>query len=153
MKDNQYHTCWRSIIMNMTIGCFQLSFGYLFLCLYSLFFKVCFSLFPWVLVDYWDVLQSKICITSLGTWLPISHLFSKLNLSCHDGKAFSTYEKDVMVKQGITNMLALPIDKMLYIYLVCPHSEHKKKIHFNLNSLNAFTKKIDSCNVKPVLIR
>ncbi len=27
-------------------------------------------------------------------------------------------------KQGITNTLALPIDKMLYIYLLCPHSEH-----------------------------
>jgi hypothetical protein len=28
-------------------------------------------------------------------------------------------------KQGITNTLALPIDKMLYIYLLCPHSEHQ----------------------------
>jgi hypothetical protein len=30
-------------------------------------------------------------------------------------------------QQGITNMLALPIDKMLYTYLLCPHSEHPKK--------------------------
>jgi hypothetical protein len=30
-------------------------------------------------------------------------------------------------KQGITIALALPIDKMLlYIYLLCPHSEHQK---------------------------
>jgi hypothetical protein len=29
-------------------------------------------------------------------------------------------------QQGITNMLVLPIDKMLYIYLLCPHSEHQK---------------------------
>jgi hypothetical protein len=29
--------------------------------------------------------------------------------------------------KGITNTLALPIDKMLYIYLLCPHSEHPKK--------------------------
>jgi hypothetical protein len=29
-------------------------------------------------------------------------------------------------KQGITNTLALPIDKMLYIYLLCPHSECQK---------------------------
>jgi hypothetical protein len=27
-------------------------------------------------------------------------------------------------KQAITNMLALPVDKMLYIYLLCPLSEH-----------------------------
>jgi hypothetical protein len=30
-----------------------------------------------------------------------------------------------MKKQGITNTPALPIDKMLYIYLLCPHSEHQ----------------------------
>jgi hypothetical protein len=40
----------------------------------------------------------------------LSFIF-KLNLSCRDGKAFSTYEKDVMVNKGITNMLTLPIDK------------------------------------------
>jgi hypothetical protein len=28
-------------------------------------------------------------------------------------------------KQGITNTLALPIDKMFCIYLLCPHSEHQ----------------------------
>jgi len=28
-------------------------------------------------------------------------------------------------KQGITTTLALPIDKMLYIYLPWPHSEHQ----------------------------
>jgi hypothetical protein len=26
-------------------------------------------------------------------------------------------------EKGITNTLGLPIDKMLYIYLLCPHSE------------------------------
>jgi len=30
-------------------------------------------------------------------------------------------------QQGITNTLALPIVKMLYIYLLCPHSKHQKK--------------------------
>ncbi len=30
-------------------------------------------------------------------------------------------------KQGVTNTLALPINKMLYIYLLCPHSEQPKK--------------------------
>jgi hypothetical protein len=33
----------------------------------------------------------------------------------------------VFIKQGITNTLALPIDMMLYIYLLCPHSQHPKK--------------------------
>jgi hypothetical protein len=28
-------------------------------------------------------------------------------------------------KQVITNKLALPIDKMLYIYILCPHLEHQ----------------------------
>ncbi len=31
-----------------------------------------------------------------------------------------------MFKQGITNTLALPIDKMLCIYVLCPHSKHQK---------------------------
>jgi hypothetical protein len=56
-------------------------------------------------------------------------------------------------RQGITNTLALAIDKMLYIYLLCPHSEHPKKICSNLNSLNTFTKETGSGNVKPVLIK
>ncbi len=43
-----------------------------------------------------------------------------------------------MQKQGITNMLALPIDKMLYIYYSV-HTQNTKKIHSNLNSLNTFT--------------
>ncbi len=32
----------------------------------------------------------------------------------------------VQLTQGIKNTLALPIDKMLYIYVLCPHSEHQK---------------------------
>jgi hypothetical protein len=32
----------------------------------------------------------------------------------------------VQLTQGIKNTLALPIDKMLYMYLLCPHSEHQK---------------------------
>jgi hypothetical protein len=43
-------------------------------------------------------------------------------------------------------MPALPIDKMLYIYLLCSHSKHQ-------NNLNTFTKEIGSRNVKLVLIR
>jgi hypothetical protein len=31
-------------------------------------------------------------------------------------------------KQGITNRLALPIEKLLYIYLLCPH-QHSKHFH------------------------
>jgi len=53
--------------------------------------------------------------------------------------------------KGITNSLALPIDKMLYIYVLCPHSEPQKKSVFNLNTLNAFTKKTSAPNVKLVL--
>jgi hypothetical protein len=34
--------------------------------------------------------------------------------------------KQNKTKQGITNTLALPIDKMLYIYLLYPHSQHQK---------------------------
>jgi hypothetical protein len=33
-------------------------------------------------------------------------------------------------KQGITNRLALPMDKMLYIDLLCPQSEHQKNPFF-----------------------
>jgi hypothetical protein len=29
-------------------------------------------------------------------------------------------------QRSVTNTLALPINKMLYIYLLCPHSEHQK---------------------------
>jgi hypothetical protein len=57
-----------------------------------------------------------------------------------------------MFKQGITNMLALPIDKMLYIYVLCPHSKHQK-IHSNLNSLNTFITETRLPYVKLVLIR
>jgi hypothetical protein len=57
-------------------------------------------------------------------------------------------------KQGITNTLALPIDKMLYIYVLCPHSEHqqipfqsKQSKHFHQK--NRFTKcQTGSNNVK-----
>ncbi len=31
-------------------------------------------------------------------------------------------------KQGITNTVALPIDKMLFIYLLCPHFEHQNNV-------------------------
>jgi hypothetical protein len=34
--------------------------------------------------------------------------------------------KDIK-QQGVTNtLLALPMNKMLYMYLLCPHSEHQK---------------------------
>jgi hypothetical protein len=45
-------------------------------------------------------------------------------------------------QQGITNTLALPIDKkMLYI---STYSEHTKTIHSNLNNLNTFAKETSS---------
>jgi hypothetical protein len=53
-----------------------------------------------------------------------------------------------MHKQGITNTLALPIDKMLYIYTYSLHTLNTKKIHSNLNSLNTFTKETSSNKVK-----
>jgi hypothetical protein len=52
----------------------------------------------------------------------------------------------LFTKQGITYTLALPIDKMLYIHLLCPHFEHQKN-PFQPNSLNAFTKKTGSNKV------
>ncbi|CAM6049302.1 unnamed protein product, partial [Sphagnum compactum] len=45
-----------------------------------------------------------------------------------------------------------PSCKTQYIYVLCPHSEHQK-IHSNLSSLNTFTKKTSSTNMKSVLIR
>jgi hypothetical protein len=58
------------------------------------------------------------------------------------------------LKQSITNTLALPIDKMLYILSIyCVHTVNTKKIHSNLNSLNTFTKETGSPNMKLVLIR
>jgi hypothetical protein len=46
---------------------------------------------------------------------------------CHQyddsfGKAANYFDE----KQGITNTLAMPIDNMLYIYSLCPHSKHHK---------------------------
>jgi hypothetical protein len=51
-------------------------------------------------------------------------------------------------KQGITNTLDLPVHKMLYIHLPCPHSEQQKQICSNLKSLNTFTKETGSKKVK-----
>ncbi len=45
--------------------------------------------------------------------------------SCILGQGTSQVCSKVYIKQGITNTLALPIDTMLYIYLLCPHSEHQ----------------------------
>ncbi len=53
----------------------------------------------------------------------------------------------ILTKQGITNTTALPIDKMLYIHLLCPHSEHQKS-RSDLNSLNTFTKETGSNKVE-----
>jgi hypothetical protein len=36
-------------------------------------------------------------------------------------------EQEKQTKQFITNMLAPPIDKVLYIYLFCLQSEHQNK--------------------------
>jgi hypothetical protein len=59
--------------------------------------------------------KSKTKIAGLETWR------TKFKLTPSD------IECDIVAKQGITNTLALPIDKMLYIYLLCPHSKHQKK--------------------------
>ncbi len=47
-------------------------------------------------------------------------------------------------------ILESSVNKMLYIYQLCPHSQHpkKKNICSNLNSLNTFTKETGSSNVK-----
>jgi hypothetical protein len=52
-------------------------------------------------------------------------LFEFLATKSTQKKSFHTLALKI-VKQGIKNTLALPIDKMLYIYLLCPHSEHQK---------------------------
>jgi hypothetical protein len=51
-------------------------------------------------------------------------------------------------KQGITNMLALPIDKMFYIVPTVSHTLNTKKIRSDLNNLNTFTKETGSNKVK-----
>jgi hypothetical protein len=43
------------------------------------------------------------------------------------------------------NTLTFPIDKMLYIYVLCQHSELQKKFRSNLNT---FTKETSSNKVK-----
>jgi hypothetical protein len=44
--------------------------------------------------------------------------------------------------QGITNTVALPIDKMLYIYLLCPHSKHRKNAFQSKQSKHFHQKKL-----------
>jgi hypothetical protein len=56
------------------------------------------------------------------------------------------------MKQGITNTLALPIDKMLYIYLLCPHSQHQNN-PFQSKQSKHFIKETDSPRVKLILIK
>jgi hypothetical protein len=63
----------------------------------------------------------------------------------------SDIECDIVAKQGITNMLALPVDKMLYIYLLCPHSKHQKnpfqsKQSKHFHQRNQFTSCETNCN-------
>jgi hypothetical protein len=48
-------------------------------------------------------------------------------LGDHACSFLSSNRPKMLNKQGIANTLALPIDKMLYIYLLCPHSKHQKK--------------------------
>jgi len=55
------------------------------------------------------------------------------------------------IKHGMTNTLALPIDKMYITY--CVHTLNTKKICSSLNGLNIFTKETSSPNVKSILIR
>jgi len=91
------------------------------------------------LTAYW-----RIMIGPGGLLLVVLHyLFS----------VFHGWDSKKVNKQGVTNTLALPINKMSYIYLLCPHSEQQKNICSNLNSLNTFTKETGSSHVKSVLIR
>jgi len=73
------------------------------------------------------------CFFFILQLLPSSHAFqywhaSRLKLMVHMLKLWNTWSMGPwsmpVFKQGITNMLALPVDKMLYIYLLCPHSEY-----------------------------
>jgi hypothetical protein len=58
------------------------------------------------------------------------------------------------INKGITNTLALPIDKMLYNYLLCPHYEHQKNSFQSKQSKHyTSTKETGSPTVKPILIR
>jgi hypothetical protein len=58
------------------------------------------------------ILEDGVC-SLLGTFTFLSEAF--LSGHAYTGK-----------QQGVTNTLALPINKILYIYLLCPHSEHQK---------------------------
>jgi hypothetical protein len=65
----------------------------------------------------WFILTLMIIILIPG-FIP-DRVWCNFQYSVHSGN-------NLELKQGITNKLALPIDKMLYIYLLCPHSEHQK---------------------------
>jgi len=51
---------------------------------------------------------------------------------------FHGWDSKKVNKQGVTNTLALPINKMSYIYLLCPHSEHQKKHLFQFEQSKHF---------------
>jgi hypothetical protein len=62
-----------------------------------------------VVMDFW-----KVCFLKMQMHNS-SNAIRKISAGC----------KDFLIKQGITNTLALPIGNMLYIYVLCPHSEHQ----------------------------
>jgi hypothetical protein len=71
----------------------------------------------------------------------------ELAVTLYRNTAILVYVCFSLQNKASTYTLALPIDNMLYIYLLCPHFEHQKN-PFQPNSLNAFTKKTGSNNVK-----
>jgi hypothetical protein len=86
----------------------------------------------------------------------IDHMFDRFELIYSRNIARDvclTYVVCSEGKRGVTNTLAMPIDKILYIYLLCPHSEHHTKICSNLNSLKTFTKETGSNKVKLPRVR
>jgi hypothetical protein len=80
-----------------------------------------------------SVLESSVCNPKK---IGARHTFC-VNLSLH--------WKEKKQEQGITNTLALPIDNLLHIYVLCPHSEHQNnpfqsKKSKNFYQRNRFTK-------------
>jgi len=72
-----------------------------------------------------------------------SHMFPSRKISWSCIKLFFWDQKMIIKKkkQGITNTLALPIDKMLYIYILCPHFEHQKNSYQSKQSTHSHQRK------------
>jgi hypothetical protein len=46
----------------------------------------------------------------------------------NEGQIMLPVGDQMLFEQGITNTLALPINNMLYICILCPHSEHQNNL-------------------------